>query len=193
MKPQDSPILVDPEVAVKLPDKNLDDAIANANMRLAAQQTLINHVEMKASNFLIFIVTATVALFAAAAVSFSRVKINYVEIITIIAAIFASVVSSWMLVMKVITRQKLYLPGQDPKYYLFPENLEWMNGEAKQYGDKALNALYLRDLDSYCQYNIEAIGRQIKAYRAALTIYIISITALILAYAVISFLKVLTV
>lgn len=193
MKAQDSPILIDPEVAVNLPDKNLDDAIANANMRLAAHQTLVNHVESKATNFLMLIITVTIALFAAAAVSFSRAQPNYVEIVAIIAAIIVSLVCSLILVLKVITRQELYLPGQDPKLYLLPEFLEWMNGEAKQYGDKALNALYLRELDYYCQHNLNAINRQTKEYRAALTVYTVSITALVLAYAVISFLKVLTV
>ena len=193
MKTQDSPLLIDPEVAVKLSDKNLDDAISNANMRLAAHQTLINHVESKATNFLMLIITVTIGLFAAAAVSFSRQQLNYVEIVAIITAIIVSLVCSLILVLKVITRQELYLPGQDPKYYLLPEFLEWMNGEAKQYGDKALNALHLRELDYDCQFNLNAIKHQTKAYRTSLTVYTISITALVFAYAVISFLKALPV
>lgn len=184
MKDSESTDIFNESLSGELTGKSIDNAISIADARLAAQQTLVNNVESKAMNFLTLIITVAIALFAAAAVIFSGNEPRVLETVLIIVAIVVSLVSAIVIIIRVVTHQSWYLPGQDPDDYLSPKKRAWAR-HCKDY-DKALNYLYLRDQDYYVKFNFERINRQVKAYRFAVSLYAISIASLGLIYTVIS-------
>lgn len=176
--------IFDESLSKELSGKAIDNAIAIAEARLAAHQTLVDNVESKAMNFLSLIITVSIALFAAAAVVFSGNGPRILETVLIITAIVISLISAIIIVLRVVTHQSWYLPGQNPDDYLSQKKRKF--AKAGEDYEKALNYLYLRDLDYYVKYNLEHINRQVKAYRFAVSLYAISIASLGLIYTVIS-------
>lgn len=172
------------DLAGELPEKAIEKAISITDARLAAHQTLVNNIESKAMNFLALIITVAIALFAAAAVIFSGNEPRVLETVLIIAAIVISLASAIILILRVVTHQSWYLPGQNPDDYLSEKKRKWASS-CEDY-EKALNYLYLRDQDYYVKYNLERINRQVKAYRFAVSLYTLSIASLGLIYTVIS-------
>ena len=176
--------IFDESLSKELPGKAIDNAIAIAEARLAAHQTLVNNVESKAMNFLSLIITVAITLFAAAAVIFNSNEAHLFEVILIIAAIVISLISAIIIILGVVTHQSWYLPGQNPDDYLSSKKRGWARS-CEDY-EKALNYMYLRDQDYYVKYNLERINSQVKAYRFAVSLYSISIASLGLIYTVIS-------
>ena len=177
---------LDLNVAIEISEKNLDDAVANANMRLEAQQSLINNLESKAMNFLALIITVCVALFAAIAASLSRPEPYAAEIVLIISAMVCSVASAIIIAFRVLSFHSWYLPGQDPDDYLHPEKIEWAKKTEASLGTKALNTLYLKDLNYYLKYNLREIKSQVRAYRFGVCLFSVSISLFGIIYAVAS-------